>query len=421
MSLMAVINGVFGAVQAAKAVGDVIYRLEKKVLPSAGTGSPPRGLVPCCGNPNPITQQILLTHKVRLKGALTQLKHQLSASDAVDHHEAFKIDPLIDVLQSITRMSQDKVNDESVEHDQSAHERLHGHVSVVSELFEHLKGKAEDGSDRHAPLSKILDLLIQAVDGEQTHSKLLDLVQAHHADLDDFKGLFQDLLTSSEPAVAALSAGNSEGGAEGAAEALALNNLFNVNALDTLDEDALLGFLKELQAHQNDENAENIEDELFGKLMRSAQEAFVSRHTGNDASGDAGAALRALLGEESGLLIEAAREVIDEVIEDDVVPTENRNVFERVVDAVGNIFEPDPSDDEHAPSDLAVHADSDAALAHDIQDLIPSLSKAFQRAPVRHVGLVILSALATAPGVQPYWASLLSMITASSQTPMLPI
>ena len=44
-------------------------------------------------------------------------------------------------------------------------------MSVVSELFKHLKGKAEDDDDRNAPLSKVFDLLIQAVDGEQTHSK----------------------------------------------------------------------------------------------------------------------------------------------------------------------------------------------------------------------------------------------------------
>ena len=63
----------------------------------------------------------------------------------------------------------------------------------------------------------------------------------------------------------------------------------------------------------------------------------------------------------------------------------------------------------------------DAPLRENVQTLIASLRGAFQRSPVRHVVLVILSALATAPAVQPYWASLLSMITTSSQMQMLPI
>ena len=81
-------------VQAVKAVGEVIRKLD--ALPSsAGKGSPPKGPMACCANPNPIPQQTLVTHKVQLKRALAQLKNQVSESDAVDRHEAFEIDPVI--------------------------------------------------------------------------------------------------------------------------------------------------------------------------------------------------------------------------------------------------------------------------------------------------------------------------------------
>jgi hypothetical protein len=401
MSLVAIINGVFGVVQAVKAVGDVISQLG--ALPSsAGKGSPPR--VACCANPNPIPQQTLVTHKVQLKRALAQLKNQVSGSGAVDHHEAFKIDPVIDVLQSITQMSQDKVNDDTVVHGEDAHISLRGHVSVVSELFKHLKGKAEDDDDRNAPLSKVFDLLIQAVDGEQTHSKLLDLVQAHHADLDDFKGLFQDLLTSSEPSSdsaltedvseeSAVESPRAEGSEEGA-----LNALFNVR---TLDQDVLKGFLKELQDHQGGSAQDNIPAKMFEKLMKDVQKVLISFDSEEAAS------VGALLDPKfAHLSLDSEATMMQAIFSEN---SAHRKLSSEVASEAN----------DQASSTKA--GPIDARLRGNVQTLIASLRGAFQRSSVRHVVLVILSALATAPAVQPYWAFLLSMITTSSQMQMLPI
>ena len=448
MSLVAVINGVFGVVQAVKAVGDVINQLG--ALPSsAGQGSPSKGSMACCANPNAIPQKII--HKAQLKRALAQLKNQVFESDAVDHHEAFEIDPLIDVLQSITQMSQEKVNDDSVEHDQRAHERLRGHVSVVSELFKHLKGKAEDDDDRNAPLSKILDLLIQAVDGEQTHSNVLDLVQAHHADLDDFKGLFQDLLTSSEPSFdSALTEDVSEESAVESpraedSEEGALNALFNVR---TLDQDVLKDFLKEFQARQKDSVENEMPTESFEKLMKDVQKVLISFDPKEAASVDTlldsqfahlslgDSAARTIQRVTRGWLARLARNARKAAItmmqalfrenatRGALPPEVKSDASDRAFAELPNAALEDATAQE---SDATVEVRSndkfgsnDAPLREDVQGLIESLRGAFQRSSVRHVVLVILSALATAPAVQPYWAFLLSMITTSSQMQMLP-
>ena len=354
MSLVAIMKGVFGVVESVGVIRRLVDGLDS--TPSAVGQQKP--IFSCCGQPQGkgAPQR---SPKFALMDALWALNNKVKGAGAPTKHTDFDLQAVLGVLDGLTaELTARGVDDSHVQH-----------FNVLRALLRHLEGKAKDSEDRNTALSGVLQLMSDVLHGSDEISQdLLTLIQ--HPSSPHFESLFQDVLTSSEPAVSAPSAGDSEVRAEEGA----LKDLFNV---DTLDKDILLGFLSKLQAHQNDEeSAQKIKSGLFGKLMRSAQEAFVSRHTDDDASAEAHAALRALLGKNSNVLIETAREVS--------------------------------------------HDDSDEELIGDTQKLILSLSKAFhQRAPMRHVGLVMLSALATVPGVQPYWASLLSMITASSQTPML--